>query len=524
MTTLSAPPETHVEALKSLLDVAQTRQMLESLAAMAGVGLALEDERGEILLQADASGAAGVEALVIPILDPASGAHFGRLHVSPVDSADSDALRLVRLVAAGIGQTAAHERDARQRAAELTTIYNTSMMLAEARDLNAVLTRTVRLVSEVMGVKGASIRLVDLERDELRFVAVHGLSEAYLGSAPLRLSRAVIDLAAIQSGFEQVLDLRGDPRVQFPDVLAAEGIVSLLSVAMRYKQQAIGVLRAYTSEPRRFSTPEVELMRAVASQAAAAIANARLAEESAQAEALERQVHVAADVQQRMIPPNAPQCSSLEMASAYVPCYELAGDLFDFIGLDENRIGVVIADVAGKGVPASLIMATVRAYLRASAEHLDDLPEVIGRLNRMLYHDNRPGEFVSLFYGILNGPSRTLDYVLAGHPPPLLLRDGQITPLGPGGDVVLGVVPEATFSSRRLELRQGDRLLLYTDGLDEARNFQNEFYGRERVLESFAQPAATAEAIVQNIIWDMRRFVGIQQRTDDVTVIAVRVL
>src|SRR5690606_17170282 len=183
-----------------------------------------------------------------------------------------------------------------------------------------------------------------------------------------------------------------------------------------------------------------------------------------------------------------------------LPCYDLAGDLFDFIELPGGRVGVVIADVAGKGVPASLIMATVRAYLRASTEHISELPEMIQRLNVMLCRDNRPGEFVSLFYGVIDPAARTMDYVLAGHLPPMLLRDGDVSVLAGSGDTVLGVIPDAGFTSRRLEMRPGDRLLLYTDGLDEARNFSDELYGKERVRQSFLQPAESAEMIVQNVI------------------------
>ncbi len=523
MTIVTSTSEPKQGSLARLLDLEQTGHVLRSLSAVTGVGLRLTDAHGATLLVAgEPECDDSARSIQVPVSDPLDGEIFGALCISA--SRESRVLELARLMAVSLGQIAAHERDARRRMAELTTLYNTSMMLAESRDLSTLLTRTVRLVSEVMGVKGASIRLIDEERDELRFVAVHGLSQAYLASAPLRLSRAVIDLEAIRKGAEQVADLRGDSRVQFPHILDAEGIVSILSVPLRYKGQAIGVLRAYTSQPRHFEDEEVQLVQAVASQAAAAIANARLAEESAQAEALERQVMVAVDVQQRMIPTHPPSTGLLEVAHAYIPCYELAGDLYDFIELGPKRLAVVIADVAGKGVPASLIMATVRAYVRASSEHLSEPCEIVGRLNRRLCTDNRAGEFVSLLYGVFDMQQQTLEFVRAGHIPPLLVRDGHAAPVTSGGDVVLGILPEATFTSHTLELRAGDRLLLYTDGLDEARNFKDELYGSERVRQSLLQPAETAEMIVQNLIWDMRRFVGLQRRTDDVTVIAVRVL
>ena len=516
------------EDLRELLDLARIQQVLQSLAEVATADLVLEGVEGvELVRAAAAPGRAAVKATGqasrLPVTDPTTGELFGHLTVIPRAARRIDALRLIRLVVGFLGQIIAHEREARQRLAELTAVYNTSMMLAEARDLGNLLSRTVRLVADVMGVKGASIRLIDEPRDELRIAAAFGLSEAYVKKGALRLSRAGIDHAALTKGHEQVLDLRQDDRVQFPELLETERLVSMLSVPMRYKAQAVGVLRAYTDRPHRFGNAEVGLMRAVASQAAAAIVNTRLAEETAEAEALERQVLLAADVQQRMVPIAAPRCRHLEFASAYIPCFELAGDLFDFIPLGPDTVGVVIADVVGKGVPASLIMATVRAYLRATSEHLDDPAEAVRRLNVMLCRDNRPGEFVSLFYGVFDGAARTLDYVLAGHVPPLLQRGGRIEQVATG-DMVLGVVPDAPFTARRLELRPDDRLLLYTDGLDEARNFHEELYGHARVKRSLAQPADDAEMMVQNVVWDMRRFVGLRRKTDDVTVIAVRVL
>ena len=404
------PLRAESETLDRLLDLKEVQKMLDGLCALAPVSLALLDHRGQTLV-ASAPYAAEVRSepsrlpLEFPVATTDTGERLGSLQIVANGDLQPGVRNLAQALATTLGQTAGQEREANRRAAELTTIYNTSMMLAEARDLSSVLTRTVQLVADVMQVKGTGIRLIDQERDELRFVAVHGLSEQYLKSAPVSLSAAAIDQAALEKGFEQVEDLGVDPRVHFPEILKAEGIVSILSVPLRYRQRPVGLLRAYASERRIFSPAEIDLMRAVAAQAGAAIVNARLAEESAQAEALEKQVLIAADVQHRMIPAHAPTCRNLELASIYVPCYELAGDLFDFIPLERERLGVVIADVAGKGVPASLIMATVRAYLRAGSENFDELPALVGRLNQMLCADNRPGEFVSLFYGIFNGPN-----------------------------------------------------------------------------------------------------------------------
>src|SRR5262249_28945715 len=157
-----------------------------------------------------------------------------------------------------------------------------------------------------------------------------------------------------------------------------------------------------------------DLLKAIAAQAGAAIENARLLAETLQAEALEKQVAMAVDVQQRMVPQKPPQIPGLDLASVYVPCYELGGDLFDFLPLQSDNLGLVVADVSGKGVPASLIMASIRASLRAYVDNVYYLYEVMRRVNLMLCRDTKPGEFVTLFYGVLDIHNRRLTYCNAG--------------------------------------------------------------------------------------------------------------
>ncbi|MEA2736407.1 MAG: phosphoserine phosphatase RsbU/P [Humisphaera sp.] len=433
------------------------------------------------------------------------------------------AIQFLFLLANAIARLCFQEYQLRQRINELTVVYNLTMLLSEARDLPKVLQRTVEIVSEVMGTKAASIRLIDQEHDELIIKAVHNLSAEYLAKGPVRLSRAEIDRIALrEQGYEYVKNLATDPRTQYPEESKREGVVSMLSAGMRYKGQAVGVLRVYTAEEQSFSQLQIDLLKAVAAQAAAAIENTRLITESIEAEALEKQVSMAAEVQQRMIPQVAPKTPGLELSAVYVPAYTLGGDFYDFIELPDDNLGVVIADVSGKGVPASLTMASVRAALRAQVDNVYYLYEVMGRLNQMLVRDTKETEFVTLFYGVYNAASRRFTYCNAGHAPPMILRDEKIIELATD-NMVLGVNADEPYKQNLMELKRGDIVLIYTDGVTDAMNFNKEPFGKQRLIEAFQKGGATAEVVAQNVLWELRKFVGISKRTDDVTMIVARV-
>jgi len=433
------------------------------------------------------------------------------------------AIQFLFLLANAIARLCYQEFQLRQRINELTAVYNVTMMLADARNLEKVLQRTVEVVCEVMQTKAASLRLIDQDRDELVIKAVHNLSREYINKGPIRLSQATIDETTFgPQGYAYVRNMGQDQRVIYPEESKREGIVSMLSVAMRYKGTALGVLRVYTAHEQVFTSFQIDLLKAVAAQAAAAIENARLVEETIHAHALEGQVQVAAQVQQRMIPRKPPAIPWVDLAAVYVPCFELGGDFYDFIELPNDNLGLAIADVSGKGIPASLTMAAVRAALRAQIANVYNLNEAINRINATVCRDSEVGEFVTLFYGVLDGNTRRFTYCNAGHPSGLILREGKIIELA-SNNMVLGVDCNERYTQSLVDLQVGDILLLYTDGLTDAMNFEQKTFGRQRLMEAFLAGGPTADAVAQNILWNMRRFAGLTRRTDDVTMIVAKI-
>jgi len=429
------------------------------------------------------------------------------------------AAAMLGLLAGAVGRLCQQENQLRQRVEELNAVYNVAGLLAGTRDLQEILDLTARCVCQVMRVKACSIRLLDEETGELVIRAVHNLSREYLDKGPVRLEENPIDREAIEGKTVYIENAPNDPRTRYPEQARREGIVSGLVAGMIYRGKPVGVLRVYTDRPYRFSSFEASLLRAIASQAAAAIINARLYTEALEAERYARQLRYAGEVQRRMIPSHPAPHPKVEFGCAYEPSFEVGGDFYDFVELPEGHLGIVIADVVGKGVPASLMMASLRSALRIYAYTVYHIDEILAHVNKHIWRDSKLGAFATLFYGVISPEGRSMTYCNAGHDRPLLLRDGRIQELDIGG-LALGIDPAEVYERAVVELQPGDRLLWYTDGAVDAVNFADETFGRERLQESFIRHShLEAPLIAKNILWDIRRFVGLAEQADDITLV-----
>jgi sigma-B regulation protein RsbU (phosphoserine phosphatase) len=168
-------------------------------------------------------------------------------------------------------------------------------------------------------------------------------------------------------------------------------------------------------------------------------------------------------------------------------------------------------------------MASVRAALRAQIDNVYYLYEVIRRVNIMLCRDTKESEFVTLFYGVYNAKTKRLTYCNAGHGPPMVLRDGKIIELA-SDNLVLGINPDEAYQQNFIDLQSGDTLLIFTDGVTDAANFKKERFGKARLIQALQAGGSSAEIVAQHVLWELRKFVGMASRTDDVTMIAARVL
>ena len=434
----------------------------------------------------------------------------------------SAAAQSVFLLARQLARLCDQGRALRERLEELDVLNRLSALLAGHRDLQHILDTAARSAVEVLNAKAGSLRLYDESKGVLTVSAAYNLSPEYLRKLPMPLTTSHIATVALSGEVVFIEDMATDPRVIYHEDAQREGLVSILAAGMIYRGQKIGVIQVYSGVKHRFSRSDANLLQSIARLTATAIQNTRLDAMREEGTRVQRQLRLAADVQRRMLPSSMPKNAAFDIAARYLPSLELGGDFYDFIQLEDN-VGCVIGDVAGKGVAASLLMASVRASLRAYAQDLYDIDQIVSRVNVALSRDTLASEFVTLIYGVLDPKSLRLTYCNAGHEPAVLLRNGEITRLETGG-MIVGVDTEQVYEKGVVQLKPGDLLVLYTDGLTDALNFNDESFGRDRIFKAMRDVAdKSAQDVVNHILWEMRRFTGLKPSFDDTTLVAIKV-
>ena len=271
-----------------------------------------------------------------------------------------------------------------------------------------------------------------------------------------------------------------------------------------------------------FTEEDRDFAETLARQAVAALESARLNRLRLEKQRQDHELQIARQIQRSLFPARVPEVPGFEVAGESRSCYEVGGDAYDWIPLGDDRLALVIADVSGKGTPASLLMASVHAYVQALAGTASP-DQVITRLNRFLLANTETSRFVTLFYGELDARSRRLAYVNAGHIPPYRVsRDGKVRRLEEGGPA-LGILGGESFEVGQLELEPGDTLAMVTDGVTEASSPGDREFGDEGVCAALRTlSAGSASAILEGLIESVTEWAGAAGCSDDLTALILK--
>src|SRR5580704_7947197 len=386
-----------------------------------------------------------------------------------------------------------------------------NMPLAELFKL--IMNLSVEAVGATRGV------LMTLEGKEL-------VVQAALGEG-VRISNTVRDRVINEKTSLLVRDARLDEAFADRMSIVAQQIRSMLAVPLQTDDRVIGLI--YLDSPHfihEFTRDDLSLLTVMANVAAIRIEHTRLAEVEQAERIYAKQLEQAAEIQRGLLPVQAPNVPGVDLAGYNAACQTVGGDYYDFLVYPDGRVGVLVGDVAGKGMPAALLMSSLQARVQVLFDDPTNLAALVTRLNRIITSNCPSNRFISFFIAVLDPMTNELVYVNAGHNPPLLVRrDGSLQKLE-GTGLILGILPIAQYEQQTCRLEPGDVVVLFSDGVTEAtRPDIDEEFGEDRLAKTLAELSSqSAQSIIEGINQRVYDFTGGAPPADDITLVVAKLL
>jgi phosphoserine phosphatase RsbU/P len=332
------------------------------------------------------------------------------------------------------------------------------------------------------------------------------------------LQQADVALQGAQSIIAQRLrSVVAIPLYAMPRASTTESIVNI------QRGQFLGILYLDSRRPAAFSKLDRQILDALAVEAASILDNARLVERERQRQRLEQELSIAREIQQALLPRGFRDFPHLAISAVNTPCHAVGGDYFDVFPMSEDRTAFVIADVAGKGIGAALLTTMLQGALTGMTIGADPV-RVFHHINDFLCRHADVGRYATMFFGILDRQGN-LDYLNAGHPSPLLLRRGAVSEMFTEGSFPVGLIPEAKYAAVRVALEPGDTMVLFSDGVTEAADPEEQMYGVPRLSEAVAgQHDAPLDQLQKKVVDSVETFARGASQADDITLLFIRYL
>ncbi len=425
---------------------------------------------------------------------------------------------------------------AQEQAYASAALLQVAQAVASAETIQDALETVVRSMPILVGVTSTALYGWDAVRRCYVPRAAHGLdaaARAEIWDRELREGEFPLLDEARRQGEATACALDSGPdrqswRALRPEGKPDRGLVRgrrlLLAVPVVIKNDCMGVLLvAEGSGARKLRSRRLEIIQGISQQIAMAIQNDLLQSQTVMRERLETEVQLARQIQRTFIPDSLPSKPGWELAARWETARQVGGDFYDVLELANGRLGLFVADVADKGMPAALFMALTRTVFRAAVSESDSPAEVLRRMNGLLYPDSGQGMFVTAVYAVLDPASGTFKYANAGHNPPLWIRsNGSVEKLN-RTMIALGILDSPSSTEVSITVQAGDSILMYTDGLTEAFSPKGELFGEGHLLDCVCRgPVQSAEELISRIQAELGEFMAGEGLADDLTMLAAR--
>ena len=415
-----------------------------------------------------------------------------------------------------------HENERLRRSVrELSLLNDLARDIGASRDADAVMHTIVRRALKSVEAEQGVITLVE-EREDAAMTTLLRTAGSSVEQGPFTVNDSLLGWMMLHKKPLILNDPTGDQR--FRGTRWDPATRSILCVPLLIRSRLTGLLTVYNKKiPTGFTESDQRLLSIIAAQSAQILENARLYEEEKALTHMRDEMRLAFDIQTSLLPKAPPAIPGYEIAGLSLPAQTVGGDYFDYIPLDDDRLGLCVGDVSGKGLPASLMMANVQATLRGQAPWSETVSACVGRVNTLMCPRIRKGSFVTLVYGVLDPHSHQFRFANAGHNRPYFRdADGGVRRLDRGG-LALGFLPDHTYQEAHVSFAPGEMLLLYSDGIPEAMNPAREQFGDERLIALLkARGNGSPQALIDAIIEAVTQHAGDAPPNDDMTLLAAK--
>jgi len=416
-----------------------------------------------------------------------------------------------------------------KKIADLTSLIEVSSIISSTLDLEELMNLVMEKAQTVMNAEASSVMLLNEQTGMLECeIALGSVQEKVKDKVQLKLGQGIAGWVAQQGEAIIVPDVDSDSRFySHIDLSTGFKTRSILAAPLKVKDKVIGVAEVINRrDAQPFTEDNLTIFTTFCRQVALTIENARMHRFMLDQQRLQQQLESAHSIQQSFMPQNFPQSDGdrFLLYGKNIPATSVGGDFFDFIEIDADRLGFVIGDVSGKGVPAALYMARLISDLRYYSLIADHPIDLMQKINSVLFERSHQGMFVTLIYMVLNKQIGELLIINGGHLPPLWFRQqmNQCVPINKNSTIPLGILPQVEFTEHIVQLRAGDIVLLYTDGVTEAKNVRGSMFMLKRLEEIFTCPWEHPKILINEIVARIQKFTKKKSQHDDITLVGIK--